>query len=46
MDVESLNILALEESPARLEAVITARETLDRFGPPASISPIAGSDAE
>ena len=45
MDFESLNILALEESPARLEAVIAARETLDRFGPPASISRIAGCDA-
>jgi hypothetical protein len=45
MDLDGLNILALKEPPARLEAVITARETLDRFGPPASISRIACCDA-
>jgi hypothetical protein len=44
MDVDSSSILALEEYPARFEAVITARETLDRFGPPVSISRIASYD--
>ena len=45
MDVDSSSVLALEEYPARFEAVITARETLDRFGPPVSSSRIASCDA-
>ena len=45
MDVDSSNILALEESPARLNGVVTAREALDRFGPPAAISGITSRGA-